>query len=110
MFCVWSGDYRAGDVLGGKYTVLEVMGRGSNGVTYKVRADSDCGSLIPLSSQTRPTAMTSAVNEILFTLPEARRGNSAFIGTDRPREISFDGITLALCFVGGAITAACDKH
>ncbi|EIE21372.1 kinase-like protein [Coccomyxa subellipsoidea C-169] len=35
MFCVWSGDYRAGDVLGGKYTVLEVMGRGSNGVTYK---------------------------------------------------------------------------
>ncbi len=31
-----AGDYRAGDVLGGKYTVLEVMGRGSNGVTYKV--------------------------------------------------------------------------
>lgn len=23
-------------MLGGKYTVLEVMGRGSNGVTYKV--------------------------------------------------------------------------
>lgn len=30
------GDYRPGDILGGKYEVLEVMGRGSNGVTYKV--------------------------------------------------------------------------
>ena len=31
-----AGDYKPGDVLG-KYRVLEVIGRGSNGVTYKVR-------------------------------------------------------------------------
>lgn len=30
-----AGDYIPGDVLG-KYRVLEVIGRGSNGVTYKV--------------------------------------------------------------------------
>ena len=30
-----AGDYKPGDVLG-KYRVLEVIGRGSNGVTYKV--------------------------------------------------------------------------
>ena len=32
---VRAGDYRPGDQLG-KYQVLEVIGRGSNGVTYKV--------------------------------------------------------------------------
>lgn len=31
-----AGDYKAGDVLGGKYTVVETLGRGSSGVTYKV--------------------------------------------------------------------------
>ncbi|KAK9834867.1 hypothetical protein WJX81_004804 [Elliptochloris bilobata] len=30
----WAGDYKPGDVLG-KYRVLDVIGRGSNGVTYK---------------------------------------------------------------------------
>ena len=30
------GDYSPGDVLDGKYTVVGVIGRGSNGVTYKV--------------------------------------------------------------------------
>ena len=36
---VWclAGDYQPGDVLGGKYKVQGVMGRGSNGVTYRVR-------------------------------------------------------------------------
>jgi hypothetical protein len=29
------GDYKPGDVLGGKYKVVDVMGRGSNGITYK---------------------------------------------------------------------------
>ncbi len=32
-----AGDYSPGDQLG-KYRVLEVLGRGSNGVTYKARA------------------------------------------------------------------------
>ena len=31
-----AGDYQAGDVLGGKYTVVETLGRGSRGVPYKV--------------------------------------------------------------------------
>ena len=31
-----AGDYSPGDVLGQKYTVVEVIGRGSNGVTYRV--------------------------------------------------------------------------
>ena len=31
-----AGDYQPGDVLGGKYKVQGVMGRGSNGVTYRV--------------------------------------------------------------------------
>ena len=31
-----AGNYKPGDVLGGKYTVLETLGRGSSGVTYKV--------------------------------------------------------------------------
>ena len=31
-----AGDYQPGDVLGGKYKVLGVMGRGSNGITYRV--------------------------------------------------------------------------
>ena len=30
-----AGDYSAGDVLGGTYTVVETLGRGSSGVTYK---------------------------------------------------------------------------
>lgn len=29
-------DYKAGELLGGKYTVVEVLGRGKAGVTYKV--------------------------------------------------------------------------
>ena len=33
---ITAGDYKAGDVLGGKYTVAETLGRGSSGVTYKV--------------------------------------------------------------------------
>lgn len=32
-----AGDYSAGDLLGGKYRVQEVIGRGSSGVTYRVR-------------------------------------------------------------------------
>ena len=32
-----AGDYQAGDMLGGRYKVLGVMGRGSNGVTYRVQ-------------------------------------------------------------------------
>lgn len=35
LYDVCAGDYRPGDQLG-KYRVLEVIGRGSNGVTYKV--------------------------------------------------------------------------
>ena len=35
LYGVRAGDYRPGDQLG-KYRVLEVIGRGSNGVTYKV--------------------------------------------------------------------------
>ena len=31
-----AGDYSPGDVLGQKYTVVEVIGRGSNAVTYRV--------------------------------------------------------------------------
>ena len=31
-----AGDYKPGDILGGKYTVVETLGRGSSGVTYKV--------------------------------------------------------------------------
>ena len=31
-----AGDYRAGDLLVGKYSVISVMGRGGNSVTYKV--------------------------------------------------------------------------
>ena len=31
-----AGDFQPGDVLGGQYTVVETLGRGSNGVTYKV--------------------------------------------------------------------------
>ena len=34
--CVLPGDYQVGDVLGGEYTVVETLGRGSSGVTYKV--------------------------------------------------------------------------
>ena len=30
-----AGDYRPGDVVGGKYEVVDIMGRGSNGVTYR---------------------------------------------------------------------------
>ena len=33
--CPTAGDYRPGDVVGGKYEVVDIMGRGSNGVTYK---------------------------------------------------------------------------
>ncbi|DBA82766.1 hypothetical protein WJX77_011526 [Trebouxia sp. C0004] len=32
---VGTGDFNAGDVLGGAYTVVETLGRGSSGVTYK---------------------------------------------------------------------------
>lgn len=32
-----TGDYKAGDVLGTEYTVVETLGRGSSGVTYKAR-------------------------------------------------------------------------
>jgi hypothetical protein len=36
---VWgAGDYSVGDLLGGKYEVQGIIGRGSNGVTYKVKA------------------------------------------------------------------------
>ncbi len=31
-----AGDFKAGDILGGAYTVVETLGRGSSGVTYKV--------------------------------------------------------------------------
>ena len=31
-----AGDYKPGDVLGSKYTIIETLGRGSSGVTYKV--------------------------------------------------------------------------
>ncbi|KAK9809971.1 hypothetical protein WJX72_002794 [[Myrmecia] bisecta] len=34
---IWTGDHKPGDVLGGKYTVQEVLGRGSTGVTYKAK-------------------------------------------------------------------------
>ena len=30
-------DYKAGDMLGNKYRVIEVLGRGKAGVTYKVK-------------------------------------------------------------------------
>ncbi len=30
-------EYKAGDMLGNKYRVIEVLGRGKAGVTYKVR-------------------------------------------------------------------------
>lgn len=33
---VLTGDYSPGDILGDKYHVKGVIGRGSNGVTYKV--------------------------------------------------------------------------
>ncbi|CAL5229641.1 g13005 [Coccomyxa viridis] len=32
---VWTGDYLPGDMLGGRYTVVSVLGRGSTGVTYR---------------------------------------------------------------------------
>ncbi|KAK9822343.1 hypothetical protein WJX74_010055 [Apatococcus lobatus] len=32
---VWAGDYKAGEVVGGRYKMLEVLGQGSSGVTYK---------------------------------------------------------------------------
>lgn len=32
-----TGDYQPGDVLGGTYSVVETLGRGSSGVTYKAR-------------------------------------------------------------------------
>ncbi len=31
------GEHLPGDLLGGKYTVRDVLGRGSTGITYKVR-------------------------------------------------------------------------
>lgn len=34
---VTTGDYQPGDVLGSKYTVRELLGRGTTGATYKVR-------------------------------------------------------------------------
>ncbi|KAA6420968.1 MAG: serine threonine kinase [Trebouxia sp. A1-2] len=34
---VGTGDFKAGDTLGGTYTVVETLGRGSSGVTYKAR-------------------------------------------------------------------------
>ena len=36
-----TGDYSPGDVLGEKYTIIETIGRGSNGVTYKVTSHTD---------------------------------------------------------------------
>lgn len=33
-----TGDYSPGDVLDKKYKIQEIIGRGSNGVTYKVNA------------------------------------------------------------------------
>ncbi|KAL0052888.1 hypothetical protein WJX82_009212 [Trebouxia sp. C0006] len=34
---VGTGDFKAGDILGSAYTVVETLGRGSSGVTYKAR-------------------------------------------------------------------------
>ena len=31
------GDFKEGDVIDGRYRVVQVIGRGSNGVTYKAR-------------------------------------------------------------------------
>ncbi|CAK0784475.1 hypothetical protein CVIRNUC_007679 [Coccomyxa viridis] len=45
---VWTGDYQPGDVLGGKYKVQGVMGRGSNGVTY--RAEGPDGQVVAVKA------------------------------------------------------------
>ena len=37
-----TGDYQLGDLLGSKYTVRKLLGRGSTGATYKVLSSSEC--------------------------------------------------------------------
>ena len=59
-----TGDYQPGDVLGAQYTVVETLGRGSSGVTYKA------GQLTALAISSQPAAVyTVAVVAISFTSP-----------------------------------------
>lgn len=40
-------DVKAGQLLGGKYKVIEVLGRGTAGVTYKVSTVFTCCTMVP---------------------------------------------------------------
>ncbi len=42
------GDFKAGELLGGKYTVVEVLGSGNVGVTYKVSLQLHLASFSPV--------------------------------------------------------------
>ncbi len=55
------GEHLPGDLLGGNYTVREVLGRGSTGVTYKVRQ-----TLEPSNTWTR---LPPAVSRFRMALP-----------------------------------------
>ena len=78
-------------MLGGKYTVLEVMGRGSNGVTYKVITGNllQCLCHLSRSSYTYPRARQlqymvngSMLPKDLVKSVHVRHSNSTFIGTN----------------------------